>query len=533
MVNANETVTYTPNAAIFNALNVGQQLTDSFVYDLITPQGTSNTATAIVHINGIGVPEISFSASQLNFGTVTDGNATSLQETVTNSGTGTLVISGVNNVGLGFSTNFTPVSLTQGQSETFNVTLDPSAGSLGAYPALNLTFSDNAGNVSGSSQSVALTAASYTPIATGGEQNISLDSASQQFNISSLVNADPNGDVITFTTPTGANFTTAQGFSGTISAAGVVTINTTGPNAAEYNAAVGSSLNDSFNYEVTDAYGNVSTNSVQLSELVVAESLVAVADTVTTPVTSPLNINVLANDTLPNDLPIGVHPTVNIVTAPTFGSVVVNADGSVTYTANGQLADALALGQNLVDTFQYDLVTPQGTSNVVTDQVTLTGSMAALSSAGTMSNDILGANERTFLNNTNLITSTLLSGIFADAAASTSALLNYQFSLVNTGAQATSGINIVDTGNTAIVDPTQLFEANVLSLTQTPDIANFMFAGNSYNLFNGPIATDSSGNIVISALPGNAIVVGGNLTGNTAGDSGSLSRPGIPVKRYP
>lgn len=86
---------------------------------------------------------------------------------------------------------------------------------------------------------------------------------------------------------------------------------------------------------------------------------VAVNDTASTKLDTPVVINVRANDT-GAILPPG---TVTIVTAPLSGGVVVNATGTVTYTPS--------LGFAGTDSFTYTVTGPGGVSNVATVTVTV------------------------------------------------------------------------------------------------------------------------------------------------------------------
>ncbi len=389
-INAQGQVVYTANYSnpAISALNVGQTAHDTFTFELLTPGeklgGTAEaTHTETVTINGAatGVPMASTSALA-PFGTVTVGNPKTETETITNTGTGTLNVSSVA-VPAGFSDTFTAISLTHGQSETFNVTFAPTANGLDSG---NLVFTDNSGNGVNVTQSVALSGTGYAPVATAATENINLDSAAQTFNIASLV-ADPNSDPLTFTTATGASFVTAQGFSGTISAAGAVSINTLGPNAAEYNAAPGSTISDSFAYKVTDPYGNVSTNTITINEKVIDEPF-AVTPATGIVLTSGAPSAVAATFVAPNDAPAGSLPILDIVSGPAFGSLSENAMGQPVYTANYSNATIAALnaGQTVTDSFTFELLTPGEVAGATAETsyhetVTIDGTGAPVASA--------------------------------------------------------------------------------------------------------------------------------------------------------
>jgi large repetitive protein len=102
---------------------------------------------------------------------------------------------------------------------------------------------------------------------------------------------------------------------------------------------------DMFTYTVTDANGDVSTTTVTITVTNVDDPPVAADDAKSTAEDTPVNINVLTND---SDLDGNLDAaSVRIVGAPTNGSVVVNLDGTVKYMPN---PDYFGL-----DTFTYEI----------------------------------------------------------------------------------------------------------------------------------------------------------------------------------
>jgi gliding motility-associated-like protein len=79
---------------------------------------------------------------------------------------------------------------------------------------------------------------------------------------------------------------------------------------------------------------------------------VAVDDSVVTEVNTPVRIPVLPNDTTYDEDPLMLCGDGAIVTDPVHGSVIVNADGTVTYTP--------VTGYVGVDSFQYQICDPEG-----------------------------------------------------------------------------------------------------------------------------------------------------------------------------
>jgi hypothetical protein len=137
---------------------------------------------------------------------------------------------------------------------------------------------------------------------------------------------------------------------------GSVTVNTTTGDIT-YTAVAGFAGTDTFTYTVTDFAGAVS-NAATVS--VTVNRPTAENDTASAFGTSPVTIDVLANDSDP-DGPGKIDPsTVTVVGGPGHGSVVVNdATGAITYTPSG--------GFSGVDTFTYTVKDfPGATSNVAT-----------------------------------------------------------------------------------------------------------------------------------------------------------------------
>ncbi len=86
---------------------------------------------------------------------------------------------------------------------------------------------------------------------------------------------------------------------------------------------------------------------------------VANADTATTIGTRPIRITVLANDSDPDGDPL----TVTATTSPARGSVVINADGTITYTASTRFYGT--------DTFTYTISDGRGGTTTATVTVTV------------------------------------------------------------------------------------------------------------------------------------------------------------------
>ena len=121
---------------------------------------------------------------------------------------------------------------------------------------------------------------------------------------------------------------------------------------------------DSFTYTIDDLSGATSnTVTVSLTVTPVNDAPVAVADSFTVNEGSTTTLNLAANDTDADD---GLDlSSITIVSGPTNGSIVVNADGTVDYTHDGS--------ETVADSFTYTIDDLSGaTSNTVTVNLTVT-----------------------------------------------------------------------------------------------------------------------------------------------------------------
>jgi ribosomal protein L24E len=113
-----------------------------------------------------------------------------------------------------------------------------------------------------------------------------------------------------------------------------------------YTASAGFSGTDSFQYTVADSAGGVSLPG----HVYVRINRPAAADEWTdTDGTTPLTLNVLANASDPDGNQHLVASSVAIVAQPAHGTAVANADGSITYTANGTFSGTDVLQYTISD----------------------------------------------------------------------------------------------------------------------------------------------------------------------------------------
>jgi hypothetical protein len=161
---------------------------------------------------------------------------------------------------------------------------------------------------------------------------------------------DPDG-------PNKLDPTTVKLVAGNGPAHGTAVVNADG--TITYTAVMGFAGTDTFQYTVKDV-NKATSNPATVS--VVVNRPTAEDDFASTRGTTPVTVNVLANDSDP-DGPGKIDPgSVTVVTAPAHGTTKVNADGTVTYTP--------AAGFSGIDTFGYTVKDfPGATSNVATVHV--------------------------------------------------------------------------------------------------------------------------------------------------------------------
>jgi VCBS repeat-containing protein len=200
------------------------------------------------------------------------------------------------------------------------------------------------------------------------------DSYSTAFNTALTVNA-ANGVLNGDTDADGDALTAAIAAQATN---GVVQLNADG--SFTYTPNAGFSGNDTFSYTVSDGRGGSDTAIVTVAVAgAVNTPPVGVNDTNTTDEDTPVNGNVLTNDTDADNDTLTVSAVngvaANVGTAVTLASgalVTVNADGTYTYNPNGQF-ETLNTGESATDSFQYTVSDGKGGSSTATTNLTING----------------------------------------------------------------------------------------------------------------------------------------------------------------
>ncbi|MBI3409188.1 MAG: tandem-95 repeat protein [Planctomycetes bacterium] len=322
VINADNTVTYSPNANVNGA--------DSFQYTISDGRGGTASAAVTVTITPVNDPPVAVNdpATTLENVSVTiavlandsdpDGDALSVTG-VTQGTKGSVVIDADN-----------------------TVTYSPNTNVSGA-DSFQYTISDGHGGTATAAVNVTITPVNNPPLATNDPVTTLEDTA---VTVAVLANdSDPDGDTLTVTQVTqGAN--------------GSVVINA--DNTVTYSPNANVNGADSFQYTISDGHGGTATATVNVTITPVNDSPVAVNDPTTTLEDTAVTVAVLANDSDPD----GDSLLVTQVTQGTKGSVVINADNTVSYSPNSNA--------NGADSFQYTISDGHGGTATATVNVTIT-----------------------------------------------------------------------------------------------------------------------------------------------------------------
>ncbi|MGB9359921.1 MAG: Ig-like domain-containing protein, partial [Acidimicrobiia bacterium] len=156
--------------------------------------------------------------------------------------------------------------------------------------------------------------------------------------------SDPDGDALTVTSVTDPGH-------------GTVVINADG--TVTYTPDVDYSGPDSFSYQVCDPNGACDSATVTVDVTPINDPPVANDDLGSTDEDTPVTIPVLGNDTDVDGTVVA--STVVVTVDPSNGSVVVNADGSVTYTPDADFSGS--------DVFSYQVCDDDGACDTATVSV--------------------------------------------------------------------------------------------------------------------------------------------------------------------
>ncbi|MFL6195457.1 MAG: Ig-like domain-containing protein, partial [Thermoanaerobaculia bacterium] len=320
-INPDKTVKYTP-AANYNG-------SDSFTYTVSDGNGGSATASVAVTV------------SSVNDAPVANADSATVAED------GTVNITVLGNDTDADGDTLSVASVTQGAHGTVSINPDktvkytPAANYNGA-DSFTYTASDGNGGSATATVTINVTSVNDTPIANADSITVAEDGS---INAAVLANdTDPEGNTLSVTAVT-------QGTKGTVSINPDKTV--------RYVPAANANGSDAFTYTISDGNGGTATASVAVTITPVNDAPVAANDSAVVPAGASVIVSVLSNDT-DIDSP---SLTVTSVTQGTRGTVAINANGTVTYTAS------MFVG---ADSFTYTASDGAGGTATATVNVTLT-----------------------------------------------------------------------------------------------------------------------------------------------------------------
>ena len=213
-------------------------------------------------------------------------------------------------------------------------------------------------------------------------QSVSLNQGSTR--TVTLTGSDPDSDPLRFkvtSLPAHGKVYDGTGTGGHLIATGELPYALTGPgNAATYQPTAGYSGSDAFAFKANDGQlDSTAAATVSITVNHVNGAPVANNDSATTPPATPVTVNVLANDSDPDNNPL----TVTGATNPAHGTAVVNANNTITYTSTAGYSGPDSFGYTISDgnggtasaTVSITVDTPPEASaqSVSLDQDTTTG----------------------------------------------------------------------------------------------------------------------------------------------------------------
>ena len=349
-INVDGTVSYAPSLD-FNG-------SDSFTYEL---SDGALTDTAAVSITVLAVNDAPLAA---------DDVATTAEDTPVNVD----VLSNDTDVD---GDSLTVASVTHGANGSVSINADntvtytPASGFSGSD---SFTYVPNDGSTDGNVATASVTVAVNPPAAV--DKTISTD---EDATIAVALGASDIGTCeLGFTVVTGPANGALSGITGQVCTPGSPNIDTA---LVTYSPDLNFNGSDSFVYRVTDTNGAFGDATVSVTVLGVNDSPLAADDVATTTEDTPVNVDVLSNDT---DVD-GDSLTVASVTQGANGSVSINADGTVGYTPGPNF--------NGSDSFTYEL-----SDGALTDTAAVSITVLAVNDAPLAADDVATTAEDTPVN---------------------------------------------------------------------------------------------------------------------------------------
>ncbi|MCU4441122.1 tandem-95 repeat protein, partial [Acinetobacter lwoffii] len=363
-IDAQGTITFTPNTGF-----TGQE---TFSYTISDGQGGTSTATGTINVSS--APNTSPVALDDSYNTAfntpvaldplandTDADGNPLTITAINGVTltpGTAqqigTPNGVVNIDAQGTITFTPNTGFSGQ-ETFSYTIsDGQGGTSTATGTINVSSAPNT-----------------SPVASDDTYNTAFNTP---VTLNPLANdTDADGNPLTITAINGVTLTpgTAQQIN---TPNGVVNIEAQG--TITFTPNNGFTGQESFNYSISDGQGGTSSATLTITINGTDDLPVAVADvnSINEDAVS-VSGNVRSNDTLGDGTAAEHVVSLNGNAVGSYGTLVLNADGTYTYSLDNAnpLVQQLAPTETLTETYSYTLTDKDGDTSTATLTITITG----------------------------------------------------------------------------------------------------------------------------------------------------------------
>ena len=372
---ANGSYTYTLNNSLpaVQRLGVGETATDTFTYTVSDGHGGTATNTLTVTINGTNdVPTIGASTASVTEDTLltATGSVPVPRDPDVHD---VLSIQPMSNVAGTYGT------LTLNADGTYTYTLNnslPAVQALGAGERLldvfTYTVRDNHGATGSNTLTVTINGTNDTPSVGNATATVTEDTQTTATGFLPSPTDPDAHDSVPFL-PQNAT----AGLYGTLTlrADGSYTYALNNALPAVQALGVGETLSDTFTYTVSDGHGGTASNTLT----------VTISGTNDTPVASAAIASVIEDTqittagTLPPPRDIDIRDSVSFVPQPlsagTYGTLTLAADGTYTYTLNNSLpaVQALGAGETLTDTLSYGVVDNHGAIGTGTLTVTISG----------------------------------------------------------------------------------------------------------------------------------------------------------------
>ncbi|MGA7614707.1 MAG: Ig-like domain-containing protein [Thermoanaerobaculia bacterium] len=338
---ANGSLTLNPDGSFTYTPNANYNGSDSFTYKANDGSVDSNVVTVSITINAVNDPPVAG-----------DDSYTTAEDTP-------MVVAAPGVLGNDSDVESDPLTAVLVTSPAHgSLTLNPD-GSFSYTPALNyngpdsFTYEANDGtsNSNVATVSITVTAVNDAPVAVDDSYSTNEDTPLNVLAASGVLanDTDVDGDPLTAILVAGPSN-------------GGLTLNADGSFSYTPNANYNGS--DSFTYKANDGSLDSNVATVTITINAVNDPPVATGDSYTTTEDTPLNVvaatGVLANDTDPESDPL----TAVLVSAPSNGTLTLNADGSFTYTPSANF--------NGSDSFTYKANDGTSDSNVATVAINVT-----------------------------------------------------------------------------------------------------------------------------------------------------------------